>query len=183
MYVGYDSTTLGAVPADAQLILAYADGAYANVAEARRLFPHAILQTIATNAGTPADWLDVEQGDATPDEFPAWHKLSVAHGHWRPGPYANGSTWPTIDQVIAAAALQRRAYRRWLADPVGRMELTAGYDGQQCEWSPDGHHYDLSLFAAGSMPGRPTPDDHNFYFGGYVDTLTGQWHVHGLPRP
>lgn len=62
----YDAVDVAAIPADAQMILAYIDGGYVTLPAVQQRFPNARILTVTTNGKNKADICDVESGDATP---------------------------------------------------------------------------------------------------------------------
>ena len=62
----YDAVDVAAIPANAQIILAYIDGYYQTYSAVRARFPNALILTVTTTGLNAADICDVESGDATP---------------------------------------------------------------------------------------------------------------------
>lgn len=138
----YDSVTWQAIPADAEVVAGYIDGAYAWPQEAWDSFPDAMHVAIAvfpsTNSG---DVLDCETGDATPEQCPDWIKMRKMAGIAVPTIYCNASTMPAVQQ-----ACQGLTYNLWIADWTGVPHLYPGSVATQYADPPlSGGNYDVSL--------------------------------------
>ena len=152
MYICYDSTTPEVIPKDAQVVAGYAGGSWHTYPYIQANFPHAYRIEIAVNAGEKGHCLDVENGDATPDEAPGWIKEMEAEGIHRPMLYASAWTWGQIIPLLTKARVGRFHYRRWVAAPNGlkiaAQWLAAGYDACQFDW----HYLGLNLDASLCLP-------------------------------
>lgn len=142
MYDGVNSLAAGIAkdfPA-AQMIAGYLTGKYAWTAAEWALFPHAAHVTIATTASVNAgDVLDVETGDAKPQDTFGWIKMRRAAGLYRPTIYCSRSVVPAVRQATGTFILGRD-YDIWDADWDGsskpdyplavakQFRNTAGYD-------------------------------------------------------
>lgn len=168
----WDSTTAGDIPAAATMVAGYVDAHYAWSAAdwAHWRDAGARLVRIAawpsTNAG---DVLDVETGNATPLEAPAWVTMRRAAGA-DPTVYCNTSTWPQL-----LAAFDRLGTARphwWLAEYAAsqaRIAQLLALPGvvavQYADEALTGGHYDLSA-VADHWPGvdpepEPSPPPHH----------------------
>lgn len=138
----YDAVTLSNVPSGAAMVACYADGTYQNEAEARSRFPHAVIVTIAVRASfNGGQVLDVETGDASPDEAPGWVVMRRAAGA-DPTVYCNTSTWPAVKAAFAAAGVAPPHY--WVAQYDNNPVIPAGAVAKQYS---DLGPYDLSVVA------------------------------------
>lgn len=146
-YQVYDSVTPSQIPAG-QPVATYADGGYAvnpaNVAS------RAHVTWIDTNGSDPkAAALDVEPGDATPQQAAqwTWNKLHGAAGQIAVI-YTMRSEWPATQAAIAALpqAMQHQV-RWWIADPTGVAHVVPGAQATQWYW---GQNYDISTALPGS---------------------------------
>lgn len=142
----YDSVNPAAIPADAQLVAGYVDGRYVWTAEAWNRFPSAVQVTIAvfpdTNAGVV---LDVERGNATPDQAPGWVMRRRAAGV-DPSVYCTLYAWPAVRQAFAAAGVPEPHY--WIAHWDAVSDLPDGAVAKQYAADlGDGWHYDTSAVA------------------------------------
>ena len=140
-----DSVTVSDLPAGMDAYAGYAGGLFANERLVVKRFPNALHKSVAVNASENADILDIEAGDATPAQFPAWCARQKARGVKLPGAYANASTMP---QVIAqATAAHITDYVRWVAHFDGVAELEGDAQAKQyADHGPNGEHYDRSVF-------------------------------------
>lgn len=125
----YDGVTPSRLPSGAPLYAGYVDGHYANIPAIRARFPHARIVGIAvsphTNAGTV---LDVEPGDASPAQAPAWVKMRRAAGV-DPTVYCAATTWPAVRAAFKAAGVAEPHY--WIAAWDGHATLPAGAVAKQ----------------------------------------------------
>ena len=125
----------------------YADGGYA-VNPANVAGRH--VTWIDTNGSDPkAAALDVEPGDATPQQAAAWtwNKLHDAAGQIAII-YTYRADWPAAQAAIASLpqAMQHQV-RWWIADPTGVPHVVPGAQATQWYW---GHNYDISTALPGS---------------------------------
>lgn len=111
----YDSVDLSQIPADAPAVAGYVGGSWPTYRELKKRFPHARRLSIAVNASEDADCLDIESGDATPDETPAWVRRQQARGVRRPVVYASASVMPSVLAALKAAGIKRKEVRVWTA--------------------------------------------------------------------
>jgi hypothetical protein len=146
-YQVYDSVTPSQIPAG-QPVATYADGGYAvnpaNVASRGH------VTWIDTNGSDPkAAALDVEPGDATPQQAAqwTWSKLHGAAGQIAVI-YTMRSEWPATQAAIATLpqAMQHQV-RWWIADPTGVAHVVPGAQATQWYW---GQNYDISTALPGS---------------------------------
>jgi hypothetical protein len=77
--VMFDSVEAHLIPTDAPAVAGYVDGAFENYNELKDRFPHAKHASIAVRSSSDADILDVERGDASPDQVPDWVKRQLNH--------------------------------------------------------------------------------------------------------
>jgi len=91
----YDAIYPANIPAGAELVASYVDGAWPNYAEAVALFPDARHVSIATSAASDAIVLDIERGDALPVDAPAWAVRQRRQGRV-PCCYMSESLWSTV---------------------------------------------------------------------------------------
>ncbi len=108
----FDSVNPAAIPHGAQMVAGYLNGNYAWSAAAWKQFAHitTIRIDVIGNAPLDAGVLDVENGDATPHQAPAWVKKRSAAG-FRATIYCNKSTWPAVQ-----AACKGLTVSYWIAD-------------------------------------------------------------------
>ena len=148
----YDAVTNTNIPADATLVAAYVNGHYTNYAQAVARFPHATVVGISVTARFNAGIvLDVEQGDARPDEAPDWVLMRRAAGI-DPTVYCDSSTWPSVREAFTSRHLPEPHY--WIAQYDGDPTIPAGAVAKQYA---DPGPYDLSS-VADHWPGVDNPE-------------------------
>lgn len=80
-----------------------------------------IVKKASTNDGHV---LDVEPGDATPEQAPGWAAMRRRSGFAYPTIYCNRSTWPLVKAAFAAQGVAPPLY--WIATASGRPEIPDG---------------------------------------------------------
>jgi Aspartyl protease len=160
----FDAIDLGQVPVGPAAVGAYVDGNWPTAEDAASRFPHAHLLTIAVSADHDAEALDVETGDAKPDDAPGW----VGRQHPRvqkPCLYASVDLMQSkVIPALQAAGIPRAAVRLWTAHYAGKHicgpltcgELSADADGTQWTDQAFGRDLDQSLLVADFF-GTPKP--------------------------
>jgi hypothetical protein len=144
----FDSVSATEIPREAALVAGYGDGAYKWTPQDWALFPPARCVVIATTAGFfTAIVLDVEAGDATPEQAPLWIVGAKRATGWVPTLYGTKATLDRCRLIVANAGLDCDF---WLADWTGIPHLAAGYAA--CQYAAPGHgaggHFDQSVVAA-----------------------------------
>lgn len=147
-----------------ELVAGYTNGSYAWTADDWARFPKQSHVTIDVNGSNPAaDVLDVEPGDATPNDSAAWvrNKL-LQHPSYPPILYVNRSNITAVFNAQAAAGHKIvRDFRLWVATLDGSMGIPdmTGVTAIQYASSAMTHtNVDLSLVFDGAFkPVGPTP--------------------------
>ena len=138
----YDAVTPSAIPAGAQAAV-YSNGAYA--ATPQQVAGHPNTLWIDTNGSNPkANVLDVEPGDATPQQAATWvqQKLSASPNDTAVV-YTYRAEWGATQQAISALPQPMQSHVKWwIADPTGVPHIVPGSDATQWYW---GQSYDQSL--------------------------------------
>jgi hypothetical protein len=139
----YDAVTPANIPANAAMVAGYVDGRYAWSAADWARFPNAVHVPIAvfptTNSGVV---LDVEQGDATPQQAPGWVQMRRAAGV-DPTVYCSEDAWPAVRAAFTAAGVPQPHY--WVAAYPGEgAVIPVGAVAHQYQ---DAGPYDLSVVA------------------------------------
>lgn len=118
----YDDTNPSLIPATAKAVAGYVNGKYQTASRIKTLFPKALKVFIAVTADADADCLDVERGDATPDQAPAWltrqWKTWTSKPHDVPLPviYSSESAWPALIALLTHHGfVHRKHYLIWSA--------------------------------------------------------------------
>jgi hypothetical protein len=140
-YQIYDSTTPSSIPAGQQAAV-YADGTYA--ASPSQMAGHPNTLWIDTNGSDPhANALDVEPGDATPQQAGQWvaQKLTDTPNQVAIV-YTFRSDWPAAQAAIGQLPQWMQSHVRWwIADPTGVPHMVPGASATQWYWGPN---YDVS---------------------------------------
>ena len=127
----FDSVDPSQIPASAVAVAGYVGGNWPDYAREVQLFPHAHHLSIAVNASEDADCLDVERGDATPEQAPAWVKRQAARGVKRPVVYSSLDNKPAVLQALTSAGATRDQYRVWTAHYTDVSHVEPGSDATQ----------------------------------------------------
>jgi len=121
MIVMYDDVTLDLIPPNPQAVAAYPDGRFANLAEARQRFPHAIILPIAVSTATDASALKVkevgiddEAGDATNATAVPWTRRQLDAGRI-PVDYTSAGNVAALISDLASAGVAREHFLIWSA--------------------------------------------------------------------
>ncbi|MFJ1791510.1 hypothetical protein [Kitasatospora griseola] len=134
----YDGVTPHSIPAGATMVAGYVDGHYANMGAMTARFPHATRVSIAVRHTSPAQVLDVEIGDATPDQAVLWCTHTMAStSNKKLTVYCSTSRWPAVRAAFRSVGVTEPNY--WLAQYDGvatipngavakQYETTAGWD-------------------------------------------------------
>jgi hypothetical protein len=142
----YDAVTPSAIPAGANAAV-YSNGAYA--ATPAQVAGHPSTLWIDTNgSNTKANALDVEPGDATPQQAAGWvsQKLT-ADPNDTAILYTFRAEWQPTQQAVSALPPQMQAHVKWwIADPTGTPHIVPGSDATQWYW---GQSYDETLASPG----------------------------------
>lgn len=113
MITMFDSIDVGTLPAGVNFAYAgYVDGRFQTYPKLKLKFPHSNLLSIAVFARDDADCLDVEVGDATPAQAPAWVKRQKSP---RPCLYASVSVMNSLVSILDHAGISRNTVRLWSA--------------------------------------------------------------------
>jgi hypothetical protein len=115
----FDSVTISMIPGDAAAVAGYVNGHWPTFAELAKSHPHAKRLSVAISADADAECLDVERGDATPDQVPAWISRQLRRGVTRPVVYCAVSTVKQLLDDLGAAGIKRSSIRLWTAHYTG----------------------------------------------------------------
>jgi hypothetical protein len=144
----YDSTNPDDIPVTVEAVAGYLDlwpaGAWDRFTNAT------IKRHIARNAAEDGDTADVETGDLTPQEAPAWARRALARGVVKPWCYCSLSVKTALFQAMAANHLiLHQDWEWWSAgyfDGTPRLDPDA-IATQYIDPPRSGGHYDLSLIS------------------------------------
>lgn len=187
MFVMFDTVNVTAVPSfantDRDAVAGYIDGRFNDFHQLAATFPHAHHLDIAVRASDDATCLDIEAGDARPDQFPDWFLRQSKRGVWRPVGYCNLSTLPELLAAIHRAGIHRELVRLWVAHFTGTPHLEPGSDATQWTDHALGRNLDESLcldtFFPAARPAAPAPRHATARI--YFDETSRQWAV--TPEP
>lgn len=112
----YDSIDVNAIPLHPQAVAGYVGGNWPTYSPLVKKFPFSKHKSIAVSASEDAEILDIENGDASPDQAPAWVRRQLARGVKLPGVYADASTMPSVLAALSAAGIKRQDFVVWVAD-------------------------------------------------------------------
>lgn len=167
----FDSVTLSAIPPAAPAVAGYVNGNWPTYNQVVVKWPQARHLSISVNQAGDAECLDVEGGDATPDQAPAWILRQQARGVARPVVYTSVSAAQTLLNVLAHAGIPRASVRLWtahyiytahLCGPGCGYGLTTTADATQWTDRSLGRNLDESLtaesFFGATPPPAPSPD-------------------------
>jgi hypothetical protein len=129
----YDSTNVSNIPHGAVAVAGYVNGSFANFNEMVKAFPHAKHLSIAVTSHADAHCLDIETGDATPADAPAWVRRQHARGIKRPIVYANTSTMPAVIAALEHNGIKRNEFLVWTAHYTNIPHIEPGSDATQFE--------------------------------------------------
>lgn len=111
----YDSVTPEEIPPGARAVAGYVGGRWPTFKALVVGWPKAWRLSIAVNASERAHCLDVENGDATPEQAPPWAKEALGRGVKRPVIYCSASVVDQVVGLLEAAGVHRSQVRVWSA--------------------------------------------------------------------
>ena len=117
MITMFDAVTIENIPHDAAIVAGYVDGTKVKPTFDRLCdrFPHARQMSIAVFAEHDAECLDVEPGDARPEQVPEWIHRQHARGVTRPVLYADLTRMKEVLTELDRAHIARSSVRLWSA--------------------------------------------------------------------
>lgn len=121
--VMFDSIDLSQFPGLPPAVAGYVGGNWPTFKALVQKFPHAKHLSIAVNSGEDAECLDIETGDATPAEAPAWVHRQIARGVDRPAVYGSVSNMALILSTLATGGINRKHVRVWTAHYTEKPHL------------------------------------------------------------
>ena len=152
----FDSVTISEIPADAAAVAGYVGGNWPTFPSLEAAFPRALRVSIAINVTEDADVLDVETGDATNADAPAWVKRQLAKGT-KPTVYTSLANAMPLRAVLQKAGIASWRYRLWTAHYTDRPHrctskcgfgFTGTADATQYTERALGRNLDASLCAS-----------------------------------
>lgn len=145
--VMYDAVDAADVPSSGfDLLAGYTNGLYQSYPTLKTRFPHALVVRIdVLNHPGAGQVLDIEQGDARPDEAPDWFDKSLKAGVHRPTLYYSSSAHHEVK-----AAMGSRHYDAWIASygvshcPIASDATCNVVAWQKIDHGPNGENIDIS---------------------------------------
>lgn len=150
----YDAVTPGNLPEGGDLYAGYLDGRYRNVAAIQARFPGKRVVTISVTGMVPADVLDVEAGNITPDKAPDWAQWMRGQGR-TPTVYCPSSLWGDCIRAFTGRGINPPLW--WVAHYDDDPTLTPGMVAKQYGGDTAGG-FDISA-VADYWPGIDTGDN------------------------
>jgi hypothetical protein len=121
--VMFDSVDITHLPGDAEIVAGYVDGEWPTFDQLKAKFPRARRVSIAVSAQREADVLDVEKGDATPQDVPGW-VTRMRDLDRVPIVYTSRVNIGLVDSACNADHVAPPFY--WVADWTGGAHLVSG---------------------------------------------------------
>ena len=120
----FDGVEADSVPGGAAIYAGYVDGEWQSYDPLVARYPGALHVSICVTSSDSARVLDVESGDASPDEAPGWAARERAAGNAYPVVYMNSSTWSSVQAAFADQGVPAPLY--WVAAYVGDPSQVPG---------------------------------------------------------
>lgn len=140
----YDSIDPSQIPSNPEAVAGYVGGWWPDYSRLVSMFPHARHKSVCVNAGEDGDILDVENGDATPQQAPGWYRRQKSRGVDVVGLYADESTMPEVVSIMSAAGIPMSDYVRWVAW-LGATDIPSGDQARQYTFRALGRDLDASV--------------------------------------
>lgn len=113
----FDDTSVELIPRWARAVAGYVNGLYKTVPALRLRFKGRRIVTIAVSSDAPAQFLDIEAGNATIADAPAWWNRNKDHG--ARGFYIAKSEAAELVAHLKAHGIHRHEYVLWTAHYAG----------------------------------------------------------------
>jgi hypothetical protein len=112
----WDDIVVAKMPAGGAYAYAgYVNGLWPTFPELKAKFPGHHLLDITVFASENATCLDIERGDASINDAPAWVARQALRGVYRPVLYTEASNMAKLERTMTAAHIPRIGYRLWIA--------------------------------------------------------------------
>jgi len=163
--VMFDSVTVAEIPADSPAALGYVGGSWPTFenGELRKRCPHARLVSVAVSTAHEAEELDIEPGDASPNDAPGFVRREHGNGVERPGLYAAVSEMVDVLNALDQAGIHPDEYRihtahigagKHLCGPSTCGLLSVKAHSTQWTFTSGGHNRDESVVRPAFWVGR-----------------------------
>jgi hypothetical protein len=133
--VMFDDTSVDLIPRSARAVAGYVNGMYRTVPELRRLFKRRRIVTICVFGLDAAHFLDIESGNASIGDAPAWWKHNKDRG--ARGFYIAESEAERLVDYLKAHGIHRHEYILWTAHHWGPRHI-CGRKSCGCSVEADG---------------------------------------------
>ena len=160
---GQDSVSVGALSGGLSLYAGYIYGTYNNWAQLTARFggsAQLVSITPVVQVAVPAMCLDVEPGDASPGDCPAFQRLANHGGAVKPIYYTSAGDLQAVINALAAAGYQRSDYFLWSAHWSGLHicgPSTCGYPQADATQYASNSNFDSDVFSAYMFTGFGPP--------------------------
>jgi hypothetical protein len=157
-----DAVGISVIPAGWPYVAGYTDGSWPTINLLLAAFPHSHILTVTVNTSGHADCLDIEPGDATPDEAASWvradEQVKTTGGRQafpRPCIYAPLYLWQDIWANLNANGIPRSSVWEWDAHWDYFAHIDQGFDATQWTDSALGHPHllDESMVSTAMVDG------------------------------
>ncbi len=111
----FDAIEVDQIPRNAEAVAGYTGGHWPTYNSLVRRFPNAHHLSIAISASEDGECLDIETGDARPEQAPAWFHRQKARGVAKPCLYASLSVMDSVIAAMTNNGIHRDQYRVWTA--------------------------------------------------------------------
>ncbi len=137
----YDAVDIDNIPAGAAAVAGYVGGSWPTYEPLVKRFPHAHHVSIAVNASEDAHVLDIEKGDATPDQAPEWVHRQHQRGLKRPGLYIQASNLQMLVDLLESHNVKRENIVLWSAHQNGTPHICGPQCGMGIKVTADATQY------------------------------------------
>lgn len=158
----YDSVNVSQIPKGARAVAGYVGGHWPTYKTLLVDFPKAQKLSIAIAASEDADCLDVESGDATPDQAAAWVRRQHKRGIACPVVYTSAAFAQALVNVLDSSGLKRgKDFKTWIAHYTFKAHICGPkcgfgikFDADATQWTDKalGRNLDASRVRSGFFP-------------------------------
>lgn len=187
---GQDAVTVGNLAAGLSVYAGYCYGTYTNISAIKARFPSArhVSITPRVQYSVPAMCLDVEPGDATPADCPAFQRIAGHDGSAKPVYYTSAGDLQAVINALAAAGFPRNSYWLWSAHWIGEHicgRATCGYPDADATQYASNAYVDSDVFRNYMFGPAPVvrPVLHEGSSGADVVTLRQRLDYYGAALP
>lgn len=155
--IEYDSVTASAMPRDGYAYQGYYNGSFANMSAVKADHPGKVYESVTPNGDPGADELDIEPGDASVLDAPAFYR---AKGGKNVKYYTNAGNSQALINHMAANGIRRDHWKLRSAHWTGRhtcAPYTCGYPVAEATQFASNNWYDTSLVTSPYFVTSPPP--------------------------